>query len=137
MRSQNFRGFALVFLNGATHVHLFAVASGVDCLLAPGAACASAVPNRVAVIAAFSNRWNHGQRSVRISWRDHHAACPAFTPAPGFCLGRAAGATMMSSLKAKWRNWQTHQTQNLAYFTVRVGSTPTFATIGTTNRLCG
>ena len=29
---------------------------------------------------------------------------------------------------AKWRNWQTHQTQNLAYFTVRVGSTPTFAT---------
>jgi hypothetical protein len=31
---------------------------------------------------------------------------------------------------AKWRNWQTHQTQNLAYFTVRVGSTPTFATTG-------
>jgi hypothetical protein len=30
---------------------------------------------------------------------------------------------------AKWRNWQTHQTQNLAHFTVRVGSTPTFATI--------
>lgn len=29
---------------------------------------------------------------------------------------------------AKWRNWQTHQTQNLAHFTVRVGSTPTFAT---------
>ena len=30
--------------------------------------------------------------------------------------------------KAKWRNWQTHQTQNLALFTQRVGSTPTFAT---------
>ena len=30
---------------------------------------------------------------------------------------------------AKWRNWQTHQTQNLAHFSVRVGSTPTFATI--------
>lgn len=29
---------------------------------------------------------------------------------------------------AKWRNWQTQQTQNLPYFTVRVGSTPTFAT---------
>jgi hypothetical protein len=29
---------------------------------------------------------------------------------------------------AKWRNWQTHQTQNLALFTERVGSTPTFAT---------
>jgi hypothetical protein len=29
---------------------------------------------------------------------------------------------------AKWRNWQTHQTQNLALFTQRVGSTPTFAT---------
>ena len=32
---------------------------------------------------------------------------------------------------AKWRNWQTHQTQNLALFTQRVGSTPTFATIKT------
>ena len=30
---------------------------------------------------------------------------------------------------AKWRNWQTHQTQNLANLRVRVGSTPTFATI--------
>ena len=30
---------------------------------------------------------------------------------------------------AEWRNWQTHQTQNLAHFTVRVGSTPTFATM--------
>ena len=33
-----------------------------------------------------------------------------------------------AGLVAKWRNWQTHQTQNLAHFTVRVGSTPTFAT---------
>ena len=30
---------------------------------------------------------------------------------------------------AEWRNWQTHQTQNLAFFTERVGSTPTSATI--------
>ena len=29
---------------------------------------------------------------------------------------------------AEWRNWQTHQTQNLAFFTERVGSTPTSAT---------
>jgi hypothetical protein len=29
---------------------------------------------------------------------------------------------------AEWRNWQTHQTQNLAKFTLRVGSTPTSAT---------
>ena len=29
---------------------------------------------------------------------------------------------------AEWRNWQTHQTQNLALFTQRVGSTPTSAT---------
>lgn len=29
---------------------------------------------------------------------------------------------------AEWRNWQTHQTQNLASFTRRVGSTPTSAT---------
>ncbi len=36
---------------------------------------------------------------------------------------------MEPSAVAKWRNWQTHQTQNLAHFTVRVGSTPTFATI--------
>jgi hypothetical protein len=35
---------------------------------------------------------------------------------------------MKPSASAKWRNWQTHQTQNLAHFTVRVGSTPTFAT---------
>jgi hypothetical protein len=36
--------------------------------------------------------------------------------------------TMRLSAVAKWRNWQTHQTQNLALFTQRVGSTPTFAT---------
>ncbi len=36
---------------------------------------------------------------------------------------------MEPSAVAKWRNWQTHQTQNLAHFTVRVGSTPTFATM--------
>jgi hypothetical protein len=35
---------------------------------------------------------------------------------------------MLKGSKAKWRNWQTHQTQNLALFTQRVGSTPTFAT---------
>jgi hypothetical protein len=29
---------------------------------------------------------------------------------------------------AKWRNWQTHRTQNPADLTVHVGSTPTFAT---------
>ena len=33
-----------------------------------------------------------------------------------------------SSPVAEWRNWQTHQTQNLAKFTLRVGSTPTSAT---------
>src|SRR5215472_16161841 len=38
------------------------------------------------------------------------------------------GYTVGSRSVAKWRNWQTHQTQNLAHFTVRVGSTPTFAT---------
>ncbi len=30
---------------------------------------------------------------------------------------------------AEWRNWQTHQTQNLAKFTLREGSTPSSATI--------
>ena len=30
---------------------------------------------------------------------------------------------------AKWRNWQTQRTQNPSFFTERVGSTPTFATI--------
>jgi hypothetical protein len=29
---------------------------------------------------------------------------------------------------AEWRNWQTHQTQNLAKFTLREGSTPSSAT---------
>ena len=29
---------------------------------------------------------------------------------------------------AEWRNWQTHQTQNLAFFTEREGSTPSSAT---------
>ncbi len=29
---------------------------------------------------------------------------------------------------AEWRNWQTQQTQNLPFFTERVGSTPTSAT---------
>jgi|HubBroStandDraft_6_1064221.scaffolds.fasta_scaffold453677_3 hypothetical protein len=37
---------------------------------------------------------------------------------------------------AEWRNWQTHQTQNLAKFTLRVGSTPTSAT-NKTNNLSG
>ena len=36
---------------------------------------------------------------------------------------------------AEWRNWQTHQTQNLAKFTLRVGSTPTSATM-TIKDLC-
>src|SRR5258708_12317877 len=50
---------------------------------------------------------------------------------------RTESVTLMSSRSvAKWRNWQTHQTQNLAYFTVRVGSTPTFAT-NKTNDLAG
>ena len=39
-----------------------------------------------------------------------------------------ASARLMKGSTAKWRNWQTHQTQNLALFTLRVGSTPTFAT---------
>ena len=30
---------------------------------------------------------------------------------------------------AEWRNWQTQQTQNLPYFTVREGSSPSSATI--------
>ena len=38
-------------------------------------------------------------------------------------------AKLNRSFVAEWRNWQTHQTQNLAKFTLRVGSTPTSATI--------
>jgi hypothetical protein len=34
----------------------------------------------------------------------------------------------LNQSQAEWRNWQTHQTQNLAKFTLRVGSTPTSAT---------
>jgi hypothetical protein len=32
-------------------------------------------------------------------------------------------------LLALWRNWQTQQTQNLPEFTLRLGSTPSSATI--------
>ena len=35
----------------------------------------------------------------------------------------------MEKLGPKWRNWQTHGTQNPAIFTGHVGSTPTFGTI--------
>jgi hypothetical protein len=35
---------------------------------------------------------------------------------------------MGESFVAEWRNWQTHQTQNLAKFTLREGSTPSSAT---------
>jgi hypothetical protein len=36
---------------------------------------------------------------------------------------------LRESSVAEWRNWQTHQTQNLAKFTLREGSTPSSATI--------
>lgn len=39
----------------------------------------------------------------------------------------------MHATQAEWRNWQTHQTQNLAYFTVREGSSPSSATNLVTN----
>src|SRR5687768_14431015 len=35
----------------------------------------------------------------------------------------------MSALQPEWRNWYTHQTQNLASFTAHVGSSPTSGTI--------
>jgi hypothetical protein len=35
---------------------------------------------------------------------------------------------LKESSMAEWRNWQTHQTQNLAKFTLREGSTPSSAT---------
>ena len=37
-------------------------------------------------------------------------------------------AKLEESFVAEWRNWQTHQTQNLAFFTGREGSTPSSAT---------
>ena len=45
---------------------------------------------------------------------------------PEFAL--TIGYTNSEPSVAEWRNWQTHQTQNLAFFTERVGSTPTSAT---------
>ena len=52
-------------------------------------------------------------------WGKGEIACDVFESAVIHC-GKVP--------TAKWRNWQTHQTQNLALFTQRVGSTPTFAT---------
>jgi hypothetical protein len=40
----------------------------------------------------------------------------------------ARSAKLKESFVAEWRNWQTHQTQNLAKFTLREGSTPSSAT---------
>jgi hypothetical protein len=37
-------------------------------------------------------------------------------------------AVLSSKFAPEWRNWYTHQTQNLAGFTSHVGSSPTFGT---------
>src|ERR1051325_4062354 len=39
---------------------------------------------------------------------------------------------LCASFAPEWRNWYTHQTQNLANFTVHVGSSPTSGTIEST-----
>ncbi len=51
-------------------------------------------------------------------------------------IGGGAGLRVADGLESivkcqgrpKWRNWQTHQTQNLALVTQRGGSTPPFGT---------
>jgi hypothetical protein len=43
-------------------------------------------------------------------------------------LPTAVNRLMMAALQPEWRNWYTHQTQNLARFTPHVGSSPTSGT---------
>lgn len=53
----------------------------------------------------------------------------------GYVIVHRDGKLSVRALSvAEWRNWQTHQTQNLAFFTERVGSTPTSATNRTTKK---
>jgi hypothetical protein len=52
----------------------------------------------------------------------------------GFVIRRRS-AKLKESFLAEWRNWQTHQTQNLAKFTLREGSTPSSATTFVLNNL--